>query len=73
MQRLLAHAAQTVRQSYWDTVCKRNCTAGVNDAETLFAALKAHHVQQQLPYAIYQLDTCVHLRGGCARSCASPH
>jgi hypothetical protein len=44
-------------QSYWDDVCKRNCTAGVNDAETLFTALKAHHVAQKLPYAIYQLDT----------------
>ena len=44
-------------QSYWDDVCKRNCTAGVNDAETLFASLKQHHVEQRLPYAIYQLDT----------------
>ena len=44
-------------QSYWDDVCKRNCTAGVNDAETLFAALKAHHVEMKLPYALYQLDT----------------
>jgi len=44
-------------QSYWDDVCKRNCTAGVNDAGTLFTALKAHHVAEKLPYAIYQLDT----------------
>jgi hypothetical protein len=41
-------------QSYWDDVCKRNCTPGVNDADTLFAALKAHHVEQRLPYAIYR-------------------
>jgi hypothetical protein len=44
-------------QSYWDDVCKRNCTAGVNDAETLFTALKQHHVDSHLPFSIYQLDT----------------
>lgn len=43
-------------QSYWDDVCKRNCTAG-KDANTLFSALKAHHVAERLPFSLYQLDT----------------
>lgn len=46
-------------QSYWDGVCKRNCSAQGpgHDAETLFRALKAYHTQENLPFAIYQLDT----------------
>ena len=53
-------------QSYWDDVCNRNCTLG-NDANTLFDRLKAFHVEQRLPFAIYQLDTWWFYQGEDAR------
>ena len=52
----------TLFQSYWDTHCPtRNCSAvavpnGTN-AEATFLALKASHVADGIPAALYQLDT----------------